>query len=119
MPGPTEPVKRVCYTDDITVWASGVHLTVLEDRINDYLEEITAFLKENSLLPKVNSDTFHSGHEEPKNHLRIIIENTALPLVQSPKTLGGHLDTTLAFHKHCNYVAGRILKLNNVRKAIS
>ena len=20
---PTEPVKRICYTDDITVWASG------------------------------------------------------------------------------------------------
>ena len=24
MPRPTEPVKRICYADDITVWASGV-----------------------------------------------------------------------------------------------
>ena len=26
MPRPTEPVKRICYADDITVWASGVKL---------------------------------------------------------------------------------------------
>ena len=26
MPRPTEPVKRVCYTDDLTVWAMGVKI---------------------------------------------------------------------------------------------
>ena len=26
MPRPTEPVKRICYADDITVWASGVKI---------------------------------------------------------------------------------------------
>ena len=24
MPWPTEPVRRICYADDITVWPSGV-----------------------------------------------------------------------------------------------
>ena len=28
MPRPTEPVKRICYADDITVWASGVKIPV-------------------------------------------------------------------------------------------
>ena len=47
---PTEPVKRVCYADDLTVWASGVNIPDLEVSINNYLEEITAYLKDNSLL---------------------------------------------------------------------
>ena len=50
MPRPTEPVKRICYADDITVWASGVKLPELEHRINDYLTEMSRFLRDNSLL---------------------------------------------------------------------
>ena len=30
MPIPTDPVKRVCYADDLTVWASGVNIPDLE-----------------------------------------------------------------------------------------
>ena len=47
---PTDPVKRVCYADDLTVWVSGVNILDLEDSLNNYLEEITAYLKDNSLL---------------------------------------------------------------------
>ena len=50
MPRPTEPVKGVCYADDITVWASEVQIPVLEQQINSYLEELSTFLKDNSLL---------------------------------------------------------------------
>ena len=50
MPRPTGPVKWVCYADDLTVWASGVHISDLEVNLNNYLEEITAYLKDNYLL---------------------------------------------------------------------
>ena len=50
MPTPTEPVKRVCYADDLTVWATGVTIPDIEDSLNSYLGEITAYLKDNSLL---------------------------------------------------------------------
>ena len=50
MPRPTDPVKRVCYADDLTVWASGVHIPDLEVSLNNYLEELTTYLKDNSLL---------------------------------------------------------------------
>ena len=33
-PIPTELVKRVCYADDITVWATGVKIPDLEDSVN-------------------------------------------------------------------------------------
>ena len=50
MPRPTEPVKRVCYADDLTVWATGVKIPNLEDIVDSYLEEIIAYLKDNFLL---------------------------------------------------------------------
>ena len=37
-PRPTEPVKRVCYADDITVWPTGVKIPNLEDSVNNYLK---------------------------------------------------------------------------------
>ena len=46
IPIPTDPVKQVCYADDLTVSASGVNIPDLEVGINNYLEEITAYLKE-------------------------------------------------------------------------
>ena len=50
MPRPTDPVKRVCYVDDLTVRALGTNIPDLEISLNNYLEEITAYLKDNSLL---------------------------------------------------------------------
>ena len=34
MQRPTEPVRRICYADDITVWASGVNILELEKTVN-------------------------------------------------------------------------------------
>ena len=65
---PTEPVQRVCYADDITVWATGVNIPDMEDSLNSYLEEITAYLKDNTLLitaPK-SSVTLFTPDTRPK-----------------------------------------------------
>ena len=50
MPRPTPPVKRVCYADDITVWATGPKIPQLESMINNYLRDVSIYLKDNSLL---------------------------------------------------------------------
>ena len=47
---PTEPVKRICYADDLTVWASGLRISELEHMMNGYLTEMSYFLQDNSLL---------------------------------------------------------------------
>ena len=91
MPRPTGPVKRVCYDDDLTVWATGVKISDLEDCINSYLEEITAYLKEKSLLisaPKNTVTLYSPDPHQAKTHSRILIEDSQLPLVQCPKILG-------------------------------
>ena len=97
MPKPTEPAKRVCYADDLAVWATGVKIPYLEDQINSYLEELTAYLKDNFLLisaPKSTVTLFSPEPHQAKTHPRILIDDSQLPLVQCPKILGVHLDTS-------------------------
>ena len=91
LPTPTEPVKRFSYADDLTVWATGDNIP---DSLNSYLEEITAYLKDNSLLisaPKLSVTLFTPDIHQAKTHPRILIEDSRLPLVQCQKISGVHL----------------------------
>ena len=123
MPTPTEPVKRVCYADDLTVWATGVNIPDMEDSLNSYLEEITGYLKDNSLLisdPKSSVTLlFTPDTHQAKAHPRILIEDSLLPLVQWLKILGVHMDTSLSFNKHGSHVAERVSGRNNILRALA
>ena len=77
MPMTTEPVKRVCYADDLTMRTKGVIIPVMEDSINSYIEEITAYLEDNSLLisaPKSSVTLFTPDTHQVKTHPRILNE---------------------------------------------
>ena len=122
MPRPTEPVKRICYADDITVWASGVEISELEHKVNTYVTEMFRFLQENSLLisaPKSSVTLFTPDPAQANTHPKIKIADSEIPLVRSPKLLGVYLDTFFSFNKHCVQVANRVSKRNNVLKALS
>ena len=45
---PTPPVKRFCYADDITVWASGPKIPELQSMIHSYLQVVDINLEDNS-----------------------------------------------------------------------
>ena len=72
MPMPTEPVDRVCY--DLTVWATGVKIPDME---------ITAYLKDNSLLisaPKSSVTLFTPSQTPPENtHRRLTATSGTMP----------------------------------------
>ena len=122
MPIPTDPVKRICYADDLIVWASGVNIPHLEISINHYLEEKTAYLKDNSLLisaPKFSVTLLTPDTHQAKIHPRIFIENSHLPLVKCPRILGVYLDPSLSFNKHSQYVAERVSGRNNILIALA
>ena len=102
MSRPTEPVKRVCYADDITVCATGVNIPELEDSLNSYLEEITAYLKDNFLLisaPKSAVTLFTLDTHQTKTHPKILIEHSQLPLVQRLR------ESTWTPHYHSTIIA--------------
>ena len=122
MPRPTPPIKRVCYADDITVWATGPKIPQLESNISSYLREVSIYLKVNSLLisaPKSTVTLFSPDKHQFQMHPDITLEDTQLPLERSPKLLGVIMDPSISFHKHCNYVSDRIDKRNNILKALA
>ena len=118
MPKPTPPVKRVCYADDITVWATGPKIPQLESTIKNYLRDVSIYLKDNSLLisaPKSTVTLFTPDKHQFQMHPDITLED----IQRSPKILGGILDPSISFHKYCNYVSDRIDKRNNMLKALA
>ena len=122
MPLSTEPVRRICYADDITVWASGVKISVLEQKVNTHLMEMSRFLWENSLLisaPKSSVTLFTPYPVQANTRRKIKIADSELPLVHSPKILGVYLNTFFSFNNHCVQVANRVSKRNNVLKALA
>ena len=117
MPRPTEAVKRICYADDITVWASGVKIPELGHMINGYLTEMSCFLQDNSLLisaPKSTVTLFTPDTMQTDSYPKIKISDAELPLVRSPK-----LDNFFSFNAYCVQVANRVSKRNNVLNTLA
>ena len=85
MSWPTELVKRICYADDITIWSwtSGVKIQELEHKINNYLKEMSCFLRDNSLLisaPKSTVTMFTPDPKQANTHPKIKISDAEFPL---------------------------------------
>ena len=90
----------------------------MEDSLNSYLEEITAY----SLLisaPKSSVTLFTPDTHQAKTNPRILIEDSRLPLVQCPKILEFHMDTSLSFNTHSSHVSKIISGRNNILKALA
>ena len=122
MPQPTELVNRICYADDITVWASGAKIPELEHKINGYLTEMSCFLRDNSLLISAEKSAVTLIIPDPmqvNTHPKIKISDAELPLVRNPKLLGVYLDTFFSFNAHCVQVANSVSKRNIVLKALA
>ena len=64
MPRSAEHVKRICYADDITVWASGVNIPELEHKVNTYLTKMSRFLRRRRIptrISRLRTQNFHSS----------------------------------------------------------
>ena len=119
---PTEPVKRICYADDITLWASGVKIPELELMIIGYLREMSSFIQYNSLMisaPKLTVTLFTSDAIQANTNPKIKISGRRASLVRNPKLLTVYLDTLFSFNDHCVQVANRVSKRNNVLRALA
>ena len=65
-------------------------------KINDYLKEMSFFLKANSLLILFTPDPAQAHY-----HPAVMIEGSRPPLERSPKLLGVYLDTFFSSNYHC------------------
>ena len=118
MPRPTPPVKRVCYADDITVWDTRPKIPQLESMINNYLREVSIYLKDNSLLISAPKSRSSPRTNTSSRCIQILLLKTHSSK-RSSKILGVIIGPSISFHKHCNYVSDRIDKRNNMLKALA
>ena len=119
MPRPTEPVRRICYGDDITVMASGVKNL---GKSQYQFDGDVPVLMVNSLLilaPKSSVTLVTPDPAQANTRPKIKIADSELLLVCSSNILGVYLDTFFSFNNHCVQVAKRVSKRNNVLKALT
>ena len=93
------------------MWASGVKISELEQKVNTYLTEMSRFLWENLILilePKSSVTMFTPDPAQANTRPKIKIAESELPLVCSPKILEVYQDTLFSFSNHCVQVANRV-----------
>ena len=96
MPRPTHPVKRICYADDISVWASGAKIPELEVKINDYLKEMSEFLTSKSLLISAQSHSYSlhprdKASQVPPRHQDSWLSTSTEPQPEDIRGPPGHI----------------------------
>ena len=99
--------QAVCYGDDLIVWSIWVNIPYLND--NSLL-----FSASKSSVTLLTPDT-HQDRNNPK----ILIKESQLPLLQCQNIFGVHLDTSLSFDKHLNYIVERVSHRSNILNALS
>ena len=110
------PSKAGMLCDNLHVGDTWVKIPDIEDNINSYIDEISAYLKTNSLMistPMSSVTLLIPDTHQAKTNSRITYREQLL-LVQWPKIIGVHLDTSLSFNKHSDYVAERVSSRNNI-----
>ena len=122
MPTPPTKVKLVTYADDGSILSSDKKIGPICDRINAYLETLNTWFSSRNLFisaPKSSATLFTTWSNEAKTQLPINIAGTAVPTVQDPKILGVTLDPLLTFKNHAMNTKAKVIKRNNILKALA
>ena len=101
----------------VCVHAAGVKIPELENKIQDYFDEMSSFREANSLLILASKSSvilFTPETKQAKTHPIVKIDNTKLPLNRCQNILGAYLDTTISFNVHYQQVATRLKKRINL-----
>jgi len=90
LPQPPAGVKVVMYADDLSVYAMGPDIQILGDRVNSYVPTLLQFFKERDLIVSPEKSTvtlFTPQPNQSREHPRILINGTTVPLQKQPRML--------------------------------
>lgn len=122
MPQPTGSVKLVTYADDSNVLNSGQHIEPICKEINTYLNILDDWFKSRNLFispAKSTATLFTTDPGEVKTKLPITVKNDPVPTVQHPVFLGITFDNLFTFRHHAKSLRTKLLKKNNILKALT
>ena len=95
MPRPTYPVKRICFADDISVWASGAKIPDLESQDQRLFERDMQVLEVSAnISPKVNSYSLYprdDASQVPPRHQDSWLSTSTEPQPEDLRGSPGHI----------------------------
>ena len=122
LPAPPPRVQTVTYADDITVLSTHTNPTIAQFQVQQYLEDIYAWTKQNQLSLNASKTTTTLFTPDPAQYsmtLSLQINNEILPTIKNPKILGLTLDPKLNFSAHIQNTLKRASQTINMLKALT
>lgn len=102
------------YADDTNIIVSDDDLATVINRAEDAFESVTSWCGDNSLklnIAKTNFIFFHSDRSRRSFPLSVRILDNDITTSESIKFLGVHVDVTLKWRQHVDYLNGRLLSV--------
>lgn len=123
MPQPrSEQVKLVTYADDITIVSSNRRVAVAEERAQEYLEEVVAWVDENKLKlseKKTQATLLTPDPAENRRRIEIKVRGREISPKRHPEILGVTFDPKLTFCEHSRIISDRAKGTLRLMKAQS
>ena len=101
---------------------SGPKIPPLVEATNKYLDTLNKWFNQRNLIisaPKSSATIFTTFSNELSLDLDVKINGTKVPTIKDPKILGCTLDPLLSFRKHTENLKAKVMKRNNIMKALS
>ena len=126
MPKCLKFTRAVMFADDTTIYATGSNVRFLYRKINEDLNKITQWFKNNSLslnIDKTNYILFRNINSNPRFNGNIYMDNKIIQKVSQVKFLGVYIDEYLNWNSHVQKLSLKlssgIYSLNMARNMIS
>ena len=122
MPEPPPGIRLISYADDCQALSSHNNIKTICDRLNPYLNTVSAWFKERKLeisAEKSTATLFTTWSNEVSTVLDIKMDNKTVPTIKNPKILGLTFDNMLNFGPHIKNIKERVQNRNNVLKCLA
>ena len=117
-----EDVECALFADDVSVWCSDTDLQRASIKVQTALDQIAAWSKAKKMelnVTKSEATTFTPAPKEAKRRPKLFVDGEEIPFNDSPKFLGVHLDRTLSFQKHVEYVTTKTAQRNRILSSLA
>ena len=122
MPSTPGNIKLVTYADDATALNSDPTIGPVCTELNTYLDTLNTWFWEKNLFispAKSSATLFTTFSNELSTQLPIFIESKQVPTEKKPKPQGVSFDGLFTLKHHAIQMKEKLLKTNNVLKALA
>jgi hypothetical protein len=98
--------KCIIFADDTTIYTSGKDITLLFNKINSDLSQLSRWFKTNKLSLNIDKTNYiiFTWNTNTHEKYQITIDNAIIKHVDTTKFLGIHIDNKLHWHEHIKHV---------------